>query len=192
MKKFVIHLPEQRERLKSLTYEMNRFYLDYTICPGVKMNPGWKGISESFKRIIRENINEDQILIFEDDVKFTSDKSIIKFFDAIKELPDNWDILLGGSYWYEEEVNLGNLIKVKDFCSLHCVLIRKSAYEVFLSHHDKARADLDRYLGELSSEGKLNVYLCNPMIAVQYNGFSFNRNKPVNYDNLLRKFNILR
>jgi GR25 family glycosyltransferase involved in LPS biosynthesis len=191
MKKFVIHLPEQRERLKTLTYEMNRFYLDYTICPGVKMDVGSKGISESFKRVIRDNINEEKILIFEDDVKFTSDKSLVRFFECMESLPDNWDILLGGSYWYEEEVKLGNLIKVKDFCSLHCVLIRKSAYEAFLSHSGQVK-DIDRYLGKLSCEGKLNVYLCDPMIAVQYNGFSFNRNNTVNYDSLLRKFNILR
>jgi hypothetical protein len=191
MKKFVIHLTEQKERLKTLTHEMNRFYLDYTISPGVKLVPGSKGISESFKNIVRENSNEDMILIFEDDVKFTSDKSLVKFFECIESLPGNWDILLGGSYWYQEELNLGNLIKVKDFCSLHCVLIRKSAYDAFLSH-DGSIKEIDRHLGKLSSEGKLNVYLCNPMIAVQYNGFSHNRGSQVNYDKLLSNFNILR
>jgi hypothetical protein len=190
MKKLVIHLPEQRERLKTLTYEMNRFYLDYTICQGIKMNPGYKGVSESFKKVIRENINEERILIFEDDVKFTSNKSIAMFLECIKSLPDDWDILLGGSYWYQEDCNLGNLIKVKDFCSLHCVLVRNTAYEHFLSHGDEPK-EIDRHLGKLSSEDKLNAYLCNPMIAVQYNGFSSNRGHNVNYDRLLKDFNIL-
>lgn len=191
MKKLVIHLPESKERLKSLTHEMNRFYLDYTICQGVKMFPGCKGISESFKKVIQENINEEKILIFEDDIKFTSDKSIVYFDECIKSLPEDWDILLGGSYWFQEENNLGNLIKVNDFSSLHCTLIRNTAYKHFLSHSDSPK-DIDRHLGKLSSEGKLNVYLCNPMIAIQYNGYSFNRDGVVNYNNLLRNFNILR
>jgi hypothetical protein len=191
MKKIVIHLPEQRDRFKRFSFELNRFYLDYTISPGITLNEGWKGISEAFKKVIRDNINEEEILIFEDDIKFTSDKSIVKFNECIKSLPDNWDILLGGSYWFEEELNLGNLIKVGDFCSLHCVLVRKSAYEHFLNHTGETKTDIDRHLGQLSKAGKLNVYLANPMIAVQYSGYSNNRKANVNYDNLLSKFNVL-
>jgi hypothetical protein len=191
MKKFVIHLPEQTDRLKTLAYEMNRFFIDYTIFPGIKLDKGWKGISESFKKVISENLNEEKILIFEDDVKFTSDKSIVKFNECIDSLPDNWDILIGGSYWYEEELKIGSLIKVKDFCSLHCTLIRNTAYEHFLSHNGEIK-DIDRHLGKLSKEGKLNVYLCDPMIAVQYNGFSHNREKVVNYDSLLRPYNVMK
>jgi hypothetical protein len=191
MKKFVIHLPEQRDRLKTLTHEMNRFYLDYTISPGIKLDQGWKGISESFKKVINQNLEEESILIFEDDVRFTSDKSIVRFNECIDILPDDWDILLGGSYWFHKEKDLGNLIKVGDFCSLHCTLVRKSAYKHFLSHNGEIK-DIDRHLGKLSREGKLNVYLCNPMIAIQYNGFSHNRGSNVNYDNLLRGSNILR
>ncbi len=191
MKKFVIHLPEQKERLRTLTYEMNRFFIDYTISPGIKLDKGWKGISESFKKVISDNLNEDKILIFEDDVKFTSDKSIVKFNECIDSLPENWDILLGGSYWYEEELKLGNLIKVKDFCSLHCVLVRNTAYKHFLSHNGDIK-DIDRHLGNLSKEGVINVYLCDPMIAVQYNGFSNNREKVVNYDSLLKQYNVMK
>lgn len=174
-----------------MTYEMNRFFLDYEIFDAIKLSPGNKGISESFKEVIRHNINEKRILVFEDDVKFTSKKSINQFYDCIRDLPSDWDILLGGSYSFSEVSRSGNLIKAGDFSSLHCVLIRDTAYKHFLSHNTEEIKDIDRHLGMLSKKGELNVYVCNPMVAIQYNGFSHNKERSVNYDNLLKGYNVM-
>jgi GR25 family glycosyltransferase involved in LPS biosynthesis len=189
MKKIVIHLKEDHKRLRILTSELKS--LDYEIFDAIKLNPGNLGISESFKQVIRNNINEKRILVFEDDVKFTSPKSIEQFYNCASQLPPDWDILLGGSYFYLEAGRTGDLIKVSDFSSLHCALIRNTAYEHFLSHNHNEIKDIDRHLGRLSKQGKLNVYLCNPMVAIQYNGFSHNRGQTVNYDNLLKNYNVM-
>jgi hypothetical protein len=191
MKKIVIHLKEDHKRLKTLNQEMGKFFLDYELFDAIKLNPGRLGVSESFKQVIKNNLSEKRILIFEDDVKFTSSKSLEHFYDCVGSLPEDWDILLGGSYWYSEKENLGRLIKIGDFCSLHCVLVRDTAYKHFLSHNPEEVKEIDRHLGKLASKGELNVYLCNPMVAIQYNGFSHNREKDVNYDNMLRSYNVM-
>ncbi len=72
------------------------------------------------------------------------------------------------------------------------MLIRDTAYKHFLSHNPQEIKDIDRHLGNLSRKGELNVYVCNPMIAIQYNGFSHNRGMSVNYDNLLKEYNVMR
>jgi hypothetical protein len=141
--------------------------------------------------VIRNNINEKRILIFEDDVKFTSSRSMHYFYDCVGQLPEDWDILLGGSYSYLEKSREGNLIKVSDFSSLHCTLVRDTAFKHFLSHNPEDVKDIDRHLGKLSKKGELSVYLCNPMIAIQHNGYSHNKERAVNYDNLLKRYKLL-
>jgi hypothetical protein len=191
----VIHLNDGTNqadiRRNSFNYELGKFFKDYEVFPGIKKDPGHVGISESFKKLISENYNEPQLTIFEDDVKFTSSNSWELFTKAFISLPDNWDILLGGSYWFEEKEQVRNLIKVGDFCSLHCIIVRNKAYDHFLSHDPNIIPDIDRFLGSLSKKGILNVYLANPMIAVQHNGFSYHQGKNVNYDHLLKDKNIL-
>jgi GR25 family glycosyltransferase involved in LPS biosynthesis len=191
MKKIVIHLKEDKKRLETLSYQMGRFFLDYEIFDAIKASPGNIGISESFKQVIKNNITEKRILIFEDDVKFTSTKSIEYFYECIGSAPEDWDIILGGSYSFVEKSRIGNFIRVGDFSSLHCALVRDTAYEYFLNHNPEEIKDIDRHLGRFARDGKLNVYICNPMIAIQYNGFSHNREQNVNYDNLLKGFTLL-
>lgn len=192
MKKIVIHLKERKDREELYKYELGRFFDDYEVFDAIKINPGYIGISESFKELIRQNINEDQILVFEDDVKFTSNKSIDFLNKCIKDLPEDWDILLGGSYHFDSVSKTDNLIKVGDFSSGHCMLINKKAYNHFLNHNTKEHKYLDRYLGALSHQKTINVYLCDPMISIQYPGYSDNVNKQVDYSNMLASFNILK
>lgn len=195
IKSYCIHLKNRKDREPNMIKELNSFTSNYEIFDAIKINPGYKGTSESFKSIIKkakEN-NLDQVLIFEDDVKFTSKNSKVKFQSAIDSLPEKWDILLGGVY--TTNINNSNkiddhILKIGDFSSLHCTLVNKSAYDIILNHDYKIIKHIDRYLGKLSNEDKLNVYLTYPMVAIQYNTFSDNMKRSVNYDRLLKKFEL--
>ena len=72
------------------------------------------------------------ILICEDETQFNK-KSKKTWTDSVKQLPDNWDILLGGVSCYYKPKDLKNnvyknLIKVGDFSGEHMILVNKKAY----------------------------------------------------------------
>jgi len=187
-KKFVIHI-KGSPRHSQMVKEMDGQYKgEYEIFDAIvyKENPKL-GISESFKKIIRDNYNDPLIHIFEDDIKFCSPKSREVFEKGFQGLPDNWEIYLGGSYTFEQERSLGNILKINDFRSLHCVVIRKSAYDYFLSHDVSKIENIDAHV----AKKKPTTYLANPMTAIQYDGYSYNAKKQTDYSRFLKGKNIL-
>jgi hypothetical protein len=64
-------------------------------------------------------------------------------------------------------------------------------YEAVLRHQPEHEqlvpGDIDCWLSTLG----LNVYLCDPQVAVQHNGFSDNMKTMTNYDGLLKSCNLL-
>lgn len=185
--KFVIHI-KGSPRYNRMRKEMNTHYAgEYSVFDAIVDPDPKKGISESFKAIIEENYDEPFIHIFEDDVKFTGEKSREIFEYAFSKLPEDWDIYLGGSYTYDKPHDIGHLIKIQEFRSLHCVVIKKSAYDAFLSHDVNEIPNIDTWVARQG----LNVYLCDPQIAIQHNGYSYNMKGSVNYDNFLKDKNIL-
>lgn len=187
----VIHIKGDKD---TYTRELESFGIKYKVFNAIVKEQAYEGISESFKDIVLECEDMDHVLIFEDDVKFTSKFSRENWGICISNLPPDWDILLGGSYQFEaheEQPESKSIIRVKDFSSLHCVLINNKCFQHILSHDIKEVKHLDRWLGKLASEDKIKVYVCNPQIAIQHNGFSRTRNKFVNYDHLLTDKNIL-
>ena len=189
---FCIHLPHAKDREENMYKELNYIRPDknYTISSGITMKFGHQGISESFKKIIRRSshMGFKQVMIVEDDIKFTSPLSKDYLQEAINVLPNDWDILLGVSYGYENKYNENDhLIKVGDFTSLICVIFNNTSYSKVLSHdyNNSEYKNIDRYLGDLSKNNKLNVYMVNPMIAMEYPGISYNRKREVDYTSLL-------
>jgi hypothetical protein len=166
---------------------------EYELVPAIQdLDRPWKGLSDTIKQIIRDNYKEPFIHIFEDDVLFTSKKSREVFENNFEVLPDDWGIYLGGAYTYPElySTKRQGIIKMQRFSSLHCAVIRKSIYDLILSHDatNKTAFHLDYFL----SENRVNVYLCDPTIAIQYPGYSFLQKKSVSYENFESRMNILR
>lgn len=187
MKRFVIHIEGSPRRDKML-FELNKFYEgEFEIFNAIVKPKASQGISDSFKEIVRRNYEEPFIHILEDDVMFTSVNSRKIFDRSFTELPDNWQIYLGGSYTYKEVYDLGNIIQVNDYRSFHSVVINKNSYDYFLSHDTKLVDNIDTWVSRHTEK----AYLCNPQVAIQYNGFSYNRGKEVNYSHFLKDKNIL-
>lgn len=173
-------------RVDQAVKELDRLYSgEYEVFPAILKQPGHVGVSESFKEIIRRNYDEKEIQIFEDDVLFTSLDSRRVFEE---NMPEEFDVYLGGSYSYEQIEDLGSLLRVNKFASLHCVVIRKNAYDKFISHDPKVVDNIDVWV---SSQGVLS-YICNPQVAIQRPGFSYNRGRNVDYTYKLRDKKILK
>lgn len=191
MKRFVITLPQRIDRMME---EMSVYSGEYSIVEAIRnIEEPYKGLSDTIKKVVSENYNEPYIHILEDDIQFTSNKSRELFESNFKKLPSDWGIYLGGSYSFKDNYKeyLPGLIKMGNFDSLHCVVFRKSVYDLILSHDHNETKHLDKFLGNASEKGKINVYLCNPMVAIQYTGYSYNARKSVDYTHRLKGLNIL-
>jgi GR25 family glycosyltransferase involved in LPS biosynthesis len=187
LKRFVIHVNGSNRR-DTMLKELNAHYEgEFEIFDAIVKPNAYEGISESFKAVIKKNYNEPEIHIFEDDVRFVSKYSRVIFDKNYNQLPSDWGIYLGGSYTYSEKENLGDLLVVENYRSFHSVVIKKRCYDYFLSHNPSVVNNIDAHVCNLEKI----AYLCNPQVAIQYNGYSFNRGKEVNYDYHLKNKNIL-
>lgn len=197
IKGYCIHLSKRVDREENMYKELDYFVKgQYEVIEAIKDPIGKVGVSKSFKKVIREakRLQLQQVLIFEDDIKFTSNKSKDTFIESMGELPKDWDVLLGGVY---SDTNLfdysENLKKVESFSSLHCVLIRDTMYDIILNHRckDYETTHLDNYIGGMSKKGEINVFLTYPMVAIQHTGVSDTVNRNVDYSKMLEKYDIL-
>ncbi len=171
----IIHNPSRTDRLKLLENELvTQGIEDYIFFPAVKGKNPMEGISKAHKNVVRyakEN-KMPEILIFEDDVKFTAEGAF-DFF--LKNKPEQFDLYLSGIYF--------GIIKtdgtVNNFASLHCYIIREQFYDKFLSVSENE--NIDR---AVKNKGKFVV--CYPFAAIQHMTYSDNKNKVVNYANFLK------
>ena len=137
------------------------------------------GASCTFKKII--TMAKEQklpyVLIMEDDL-FVIDPQ--KVLACLNDAPENWDILLGGVYHYSaEKAHDGNWMKLKDFCSLHFIIIRCRIYDKILGFKSSGQ-HMDRQLGAQTKSGALKSYVMHPMPCQQRPGYSNIRKRKVN------------
>lgn len=172
MKLNIIHLHSRLDRLQLLEDQLDEQKIyDYKIWPGIidRDNPK-RGIAKAHKQIVQwaKDQGLDSIIIAEDDLKFTA-PGAFDFF--IKNEPTNFDIYLGGITY--GKINRNG--SVNDFAGMHLYKIKQKFYDAFLLTPEEK--DIDR---SLANKGMFVV--CNPMVAIQHNGFSDNKIKYENYD----------
>lgn len=177
------------DRRVRATSELDSQYKgEYQFVPAVvdKVH-SWHGLNKTIQKIVSENLDSPFIHLFEDDVLFTSTRSRQYFEEVFKTLPADWDIFLGGAYTDPENyIKISDtLFKMRRFSSLHCVILRNTTYKHILENNIE---HMDYFL----SKKKLNVYLCNPTVAIQYPGYSYNLRKSTDYRHIEKKMNILR
>lgn len=145
------------------------------------------GTFETVFKIInmaKEN-NMEYVLILEDDL-YIIDPNKIKI--CLENVPDDWHFLSGGVYHYiPDTMHNEHWMKMKDFCSMHFVIIRNTIYDKILAL-DKT-GHIDRTIGKMAREKKINMYLMHEMSCQQRPGFSNLRNNNVN-DNANNKKNL--
>jgi hypothetical protein len=105
----------------------------------------------------------EEVLIAEDDVKFTAPYAFDYF---LLQKPKDFDIYLGGiSYGQIDSEGV-----TSDFSGLHLYIIKSRFYDEFLALDETI--DIDRTLA-----GKGKFIVCNPFVAIQHNGYSDNKQR---------------
>ena len=124
-----------------------------------------------------EEDNVEQLLILEDDAKFTINPKILQ------EPPEDWDMLyLGGTV--HRIVNREHKHWPRVHCwTTHAYIINMKNKQLLedLKKVEDYKDEIDRYyLTEIHP--KYNVYISDPMVAVQKEGYSDIEKMNVNYD----------
>lgn len=190
---FCINLKDRTDRWIKVKEEIKKLGEGYKLVrvDAIKHNPPQVGLILTLSKLVRyaKNKNLKDILFIEDDL-ILHDHSKSIFETTYKNLPKNCDVFLGGSYWYQDmrKVKPG-LVQVGDFSSLHFTILKDTAYDKILQAESDYKNNkltytnnIDRYLGQMSKEGKLNVYLSWPMFAKQEDDFSNMVNKETSYN----------
>lgn len=170
----------REERLPRLLKELQtQGITDYELWDGIYLPHSIKAsINAAHKQIVEyARLAEwDEVGIAEDDIKFTHPKSW-EFF--LNNKPNDFDIYL--SMIYSGEIDENN--QVRKFTGMTMYAVSSRFYDAFLSVPD------DDHIDQLLA-GKGKFIVCNPFVAVQYDGFSSNTGKNEVYGTLLQGRNI--
>jgi GR25 family glycosyltransferase involved in LPS biosynthesis len=181
MIKILINLPKRTERraeseknIKTFFNDDNtRIYLSY----GVELENTTHGVREAHKNAVRVAVanEEKSALIFEDDILFR-DGALDYFNTLMKNLPDDYDVILFGIY-SGQIFKTENLYfdKVNKFSGLQMYLVNERAYEKILSY--SGGQPIDHWIGL-----NLNCYISKKHFSYQKDGYSDNAKTVTKYN----------
>ena len=139
-----------------------------------------RGCLESHLSIIKDALknNLKYLLILEDDCKF------IGGFSQMNEPPEDWDMIyLGGTVHRVLNRNKKGYARVQCWTT-HAYIINLTNTDMcnqIINELDAYEGEIDRYYLE-KIHPNYNVYMCDPMIAIQKEGYSDIEGREVSYD----------
>lgn len=184
---YVIHDQRRADRAKLLHQELEAQGLhvdDIHMMPAVYRENPADGIAEAHKACIRHcmGTNEPFAIIMEDDVQFTCGGAFRYFLDTAMQAPTG-DLFMGGCYTVRNMRQVAdNVVRLDGFSSTHLYIVYRSFFQRLLE------AEPGVHLDQWLSKSGAVIHACYPFAARQYNGFSDNVKKEVNYDHLIKGF----
>lgn len=166
----VINLKHRDKRRTSLMTHLEEMGCLYRFWEGV-YNPsemGFKNVSDSHKKIVADakKRNLSYVLIAEDDLRFSSPKSLDYF---CSQIPDSFDIYFG--MVYTGVIQDGRI--THGFSGLQFYLIHQKFFDVFLSAPPNKHIDM--FLSEMCY--KYEFRCVDPFICYGESGYSDNFKK---------------
>lgn len=190
---YCINLESRPDRLELLKASIEELGLPFNIIRVDAVPLGRIGCGLSHKKAVRhaKDTGMDQIIVVEDDVLFHRD-SYEYLQQSMAELPDDWDILVGGVIKSRDSKKIEGVTRVlllDFFNSTHFMVYRRSAYDTVLNWtpvDERGKNDIDIFL---SGTG-LKIYVSVPFIATQRNGVSDIRGSHQDYTLRFQRLNI--
>ena len=183
MKLHIINLQERTDRRYTMTQQLREKNLDHQFISGIKSN-GSLGPGKSHCKCIDLAIQNQMkmILVCEDDILLKED-TISRLSDIIKNLPNDWDLFLGGASGLKNCTKINQeIFKVGEFSGLHFVVYREKSYDKVLSwlNVKKSRKfrrfsrcpHIDIFLGKMSLKKELNIYAPFNFLVDTYDSYS--------------------
>lgn len=172
---YLVNLAQREDRLLESAKLFEEYEIPYEVFPAIKDTQGARGLRDTMLKIFNDTIEKkyENILVFEDDVKFIEDK--ITFHDilnkAIKQLPENYHILyLGGQptggYSHFHSPNL--LPAIKYFATQSVIYSKQGIKEILGLGMD---FPIDNWLVDVVQPMGF-CYAIHPILCSQREGFS--------------------
>ena len=175
----VINLKDRKDKKKYINKLFEKKKINFNFFSATKHENPKRGCLESHLTVIKNAIEKGfkKVLIFEDDVKF------VKSIKDMKIPPNDWDMLyLGGTVHRILNNKNKDYPRVQTWTT-HAYFINLENKELVnkILSSENYDGEIDRFYLE-KIHGEYNAYMCNPMIAIQKEGFSDIENKMVSYD----------
>lgn len=189
--KYLINLPTRTDRFTKVMQQLNYFFEDgpITIQDGIIDSTPLKGIAKAHLNCVMDakDNNYPYCIIMEDDLLFR-DGAKEYSQKAFNDLPEDWDILLGGIYSCNEMTPYNDYWnKLAPFNGLHWYVVNSKAYDKLLKFNYNMH--IDRWL---VFQANLNCYVTRKFFVIQEDGFSDNVGKVTTYNQThLTKFELL-
>lgn len=188
--KLVISLPNREDRRAMLSTELSKLFFNpsYELIDGVVMNPSEKGIVQAHKNALSyaQSKGWHYVLIMEDDLKLSDSPGLINYVaEAFNSLPDDFGALSGACYCGRPQQYNLYWSKIKNFCGMQFVLYSSSVYEKIINH-DYQKSNFDRETSNI-----IPFYVINKLFASEHPGRSDHAKKDVDYDHILKKYQLL-
>ena len=186
---YIINRADRPQRLAHMREQLRVQKLNGRRVEAVIDKPGWKGCAKSHLQVIEEHKDDLFWLVLEDDVKFLGDvQGTLKV--ALKELPEDWDILyLGCNPRKHQKQYSEHLFKIDGAVCNHAVLYHPregGLVEYLLAHKDEVEK-IDRYFMEVL-QPKFNCYCVYPLLATQDSKFKSDTCKRADYDQIFTNY----
>jgi len=166
----------------------------------IKHKDGRIGLICSFLEIfkIAKSKKLNNVLIFEDDVKFLTDDPVKILEKSISQLDGDWGMVYFGANTHQQLIKTKNenLVVLKNAYSAHAVCYHSRLFDDIIYQFTKIKKqgkilsvdDInDVFFAKL--QNKYNAYMVNPMIATQYANYSDLEKREVNYDFIEERYN---
>lgn len=163
----------------------------------IRDNDGRIGVIKSNLEIVKiaKKKKLNNVLVFEDDVKFIVDnplEALQKSLDQTKGI--NWHLFYLGANTHEKLIRFKpNLILLKNAFAVHSMAYSKLAYDSFIEKFEKLKeikyhSDiLDVFLAQYYQE-KYICLMTNPMLTTQMNDYSDIEKRQVNQEYIEERF----
>lgn len=138
-------------------------------------------IFESFLSCLRESFKTEECIIVMEDDAYLAEGGIQKLEMCWKDLPEDWDVLIGNHYWfYQMKILTDHLAKPVDRASTaNFIVVRKTTLPKILENIDlrgiESIRDFDHFV--TSDQVPVNNYTVWPMISREIASFSNHKGK---------------
>ena len=184
----VINLKERKDKRDYMEKQLKSRNINYTFFTAQRHKDPKRGCLESHISVIKKAISENKeyLLILEDDCKFIGNLS------SMKQPPKDWDMLyFGGTVHRVLNKKNPGFAQVQTWTT-HAYIInltnQKLVDKILQAEHYEG--EIDRYYLE-KVHPHFNAYVCDPMIAIQKEGYSDIEQKEVSYDFMQHTLNGL-
>ena len=181
----IIHNKENTHRYEHLLKQMETQGIGtFKFSPAIFLDCPKTSVMEAHKKVVRDNYDQPEIIIFEDDIVFTKPDSHDRFLGLYRDIPENVDIFLGSYYKHSKirpvDEDFDELRWA--FNGLHHYIIRKKFYDTFLSLPDGKH--VDRAVGDTGAKIYVPKLLLSRQMGLKENGFSERRKTKNDYTSL--------